>query len=94
VIGLDLSREVISHIQGRHPALDVQCATLETSGLCLRRFDIDTTAAEVEAVYVRGLRRASGRTLRPASRVARALARALSLCHHRADQRDDPDQQA
>ncbi len=33
--------------------------------LCLRRFDIDTTAAEVEAVYVRGLRRARGRTLRP-----------------------------
>ncbi len=29
--------------------------------LCLRRFDIDTTAAEVEAVYVRGLRRARGR---------------------------------
>ena len=28
---------------------------------CLRRFDIDTTTAEVEAVYVRGLRRARGR---------------------------------
>ena len=33
VIGLDLSREVISHVQGRHPGLDVRCATLETSGL-------------------------------------------------------------
>jgi glycosyltransferase involved in cell wall biosynthesis len=30
--------------------------------LCLRRFDIDTTVAEVEAVYVQELHRARGRT--------------------------------
>ena len=50
VIGVDLSREVISHIRRWHPGLDVRRGTLETSGLPARSADVIAASHVLEHV--------------------------------------------